>query len=138
MLVLAYRWAARHEERFVLQDLYAVGQLIFNKRPGQGLAFLVASGCTRDYPVDLSYFLRRGRLDHSQIGHFLGEAFSLSQTLRLEFINSVKFRGTSVVSSLAKVFTMLQIPADLQKIDRLVHAVARIWWRQHDRISDGL
>jgi len=118
------------------QNLYAVGQLIFNKRPGQGLAFLVASGCTRDYPVDLSYFLRRGRLDHSQIGHFLGEAFSLSQTLRLEFINSVKFHGTSVVSSLAKVFTLLQIPADLQKIDRLVHTVARIWWRQHDRISD--
>lgn len=118
------------------QELLALGQLLFNKRPGQGLAFLVASGCTRDYPVDLSFFLRRGRLDLAQIGQFLGENFSLSQTLRLEFINSVKFHGTSIVSGLAKVFTLLQIPPDLQKIDRLVHGVARIWWRQHDRITE--
>lgn len=118
------------------QDFFTLGQLIFNKRPGQGLAFLVASGCTRDYPVDLSFFLRRGRLDLAQIGQFLGESFSLSQTLRLEFINSVKFHGTSIVSGLAKVFTLLQVPPDLQKIDRLVHGVARIWWRQHDKISE--
>jgi len=118
------------------QDFFSLGQMIFNKRPGQGLAFLVASGCTRDYPVDLSFFLRRGKLDLSQIGHFLGESFSLSQTLRLEFINSVKFHGTSIVSGLAKVFTLLQVPPDLQKIDRLVHGVARIWWRQHDKISE--
>lgn len=118
------------------QDFYNLGQLIFNKQPGQGLAFLVASGCTRDYPVDLSFFLRRAKLDAAQVGQFLGESFSLSQTLRLEFINSVKFHGTSVVSGLAKVFTLLQIPPDLQKIDRLVHGVARIWWRQHDKISE--
>lgn len=118
------------------QDFFQLGQMIFNKRPGQGLAFLVASGCTRDYPVDLSFFLRRGKLDLSQIGHFLGESFSLSQTLRLEFINSVKFHGTSIVSGLSKVFNLLQVPPDLQKIDRLVHGVARIWWRQHDKISE--
>lgn len=123
-------------EQAYKQEFFALGQLIFNKRPGQGLAFLVASGCTRDYPVDLSFFLRRGRLDLAQIGQFLGESFSLSQTLRLEFINSVKFHGTSIVSGLAKVFTLLQIPPDLQKIDRLVHGVARIWWRQHDKISE--
>lgn len=124
------------EEKTHKQDFFALGQLIFNKSPGQGLAFLVASGCTRDYPVDLSFFLRRGRLDLAQIGQFLGESFSLSQTLRLEFINSVKFHGTSIVSGLAKVFTLLQIPPDLQKIDRLVHGVARIWWRQHDKICE--
>lgn len=118
------------------QDFFTLGQLIFNKKPGQGLAFLVASGCTRDYPVDLSFFLRRGKLDMGQIGQFLGESFSLSQTLRLEFINSVKFHGTSIVSGLAKVFTLLQIPPDLQKIDRLIFGVARIWWRQHDKISE--
>lgn len=118
------------------QDCFALGQQIFNKGPGQGLAFLVASGATRDYPVDLSFFLRRAKLDHSQIGLFLGESFSLSQTLRLEFFNSVKFHGTSIVTGLTKVFTLLQIPPDLQKIDRLVHGVARIWWRQHDKLHE--
>lgn len=117
------------------QELLSVGKQIFSRRAGQGLAFLVAAGCVRDYPVDLSLFLRRGKLDLSQIGNFLGESFSLSQTLRLEFINSVKFRGTSVVTGLSKVFKLLRIPPDLQKIDRLVHGVATIWWRQHDKLS---
>mmetsp|Transcript_47965 Transcript_47965/g.86543 ORF Transcript_47965/g.86543 Transcript_47965/m.86543 type:complete len:406 (-) Transcript_47965:195-1412(-) len=30
---------------------------------------------------------------------------------------------------------MLQLPDDLQKINRLVHGVARIWWRQHERMQ---
>lgn len=118
------------------QGFQRLGQQIFNRRPGQGLAFLVASGCTRDYPVDMSAFLRKSKVDLAQIGNFLGEAFSLSQTLRLEFINSVKLHGTSVVSSLAKVFLLLHIPPDLQKIDRLVHGIARIWWRQHEKLGE--
>jgi len=118
------------------EDFITLGMQIFNKRPGEGLAFLVASGCTDGCPIDISTFLRCEELDLGQIGNFLGENFSLAQMLRLEFINSVKLLGTSIVSSLAKVFTLLQIPPDLQKIDRLVHGVAQVWWRQHDNIME--
>jgi len=114
----------------------ALGQQIFDKRPGQGLAFLVATGCSRDYPVDLSAYLRRQKVDLGQIGSFLGEAFSLAQTLRLEFINSTRFQGTTIVSSLSKVFSLLQVPPDLQKVDRLVRDIARIWWRQHENLEE--
>jgi hypothetical protein len=107
---------------------------MFNQQPGYGLAFLVASGVARDYPVDMSTFLRRSKVDIKQVGSFLGEAFSLSHTIRLEFVNSVVLQNTGVVSALARVFHMLQLPDDLQKINRLIHGVARIWWRQHERL----
>lgn len=109
---------------------------IFNSRPGQGLAFIVAVGCARDFPVELSGFLSESHVDPVQVGQFLGEDFSLSQTLRLEYINSVRLAGTGIVTCLAKVFELFVIPTDMQKIDRLVDGIAQIWWRQHEQIAD--
>lgn len=120
------------------KEFQRIGMLMFNRQPGFGLAFLVASGVARDYPVDMSTFLRRSKVDIKQVGGFLGEAFSLSHTIRLEFINSVVLQNTGVVSALIQVFHMLQLPDDLQKINRLVHGVARIWWRQHERMLKDL
>lgn len=117
------------------KEFQRIGMLVFNRQPGFGLAFLVATGVTRDYPVDMSTFLRRSKVDIKQVGSFLGEAYSLSHTIRLEFLNSVVLQNTGVVSALIQVFHLLQLPDDLQKIDRLVHGVARIWWRQHDRMQ---
>mmetsp|Transcript_108520 Transcript_108520/g.242022 ORF Transcript_108520/g.242022 Transcript_108520/m.242022 type:complete len:741 (-) Transcript_108520:71-2293(-) len=116
------------------KEFQRIGMLIFNQQPGFGLAFLVASGVSRDYPMDMSTFLRRSKVDIKQVGAFLGEAFSLSHTIRLEFMNSVMLQGTGVVSALIQIFHMLQLPDDLQKINRLLHSIARIWWRQHERI----
>lgn len=120
------------------KEFQRIGMLMFNIQPGFGLAFLVAAGVARDYPVDMSNFLRRSKVDIKQVGSFLGEAFSLSHTIRLEFINSVVLQNTGVVSALIQVFHMLQLPDDLQKINRLVHGVARIWWRQHERLQKDL
>jgi len=116
------------------KEFQQMGLAMFNQQPGYGLAFLVASGVARDYPVDMSKFLRQSNVDILQVGSFLGEAFSLSHTIRLEFINSVLLENTGVVSALVRVLRLLQLPDDLQKINRLVHGVARIWWRQHDRL----
>jgi len=114
-------------------DLKPIGLEIINRRPGQGLAFLVATGCVRDFPIEISAFLLENRVNLARLGDFLGEEFSLSNTLRLEFFNSVRLTGTGVVSSLAKVFEQIHIPSDMQKIDRLVDGVAQIWWRQHEQ-----
>eukprot|EP00405_Crypthecodinium_cohnii_P036484 CAMPEP_0206547890 /NCGR_PEP_ID=MMETSP0325_2-20121206/13560_1 /ASSEMBLY_ACC=CAM_ASM_000347 /TAXON_ID=2866 /ORGANISM="Crypthecodinium cohnii, Strain Seligo" /LENGTH=799 /DNA_ID=CAMNT_0054047271 /DNA_START=185 /DNA_END=2585 /DNA_ORIENTATION=+ len=116
------------------KEFQRIGTLIFNRHPGFGLAFLVAAGVTRDYPVDvlLPQAVEGG---HSEVGSFLGEAYSLSHTIRLEFVNSVVLQGTGVVSALIQVFHLLQLPDDLQKINRLVHGVSRIWWRQHERLQ---
>lgn len=116
--------------------LNRIGVGIFNQRPGQGLAFLVATGAVRDFPVELSSFLSEQPVCLAQIGEYLGEDFSLSQTLRLEYVNSVRLLGTGIVACLSKVFQHLRIPSDMQKIDRLLDGVAQIWWRQHEQIRD--
>lgn len=36
-------------------------------------AFLVVSGCVRDYPIDLVSFIRSARLQPLQVASFLGE-----------------------------------------------------------------
>lgn len=116
-------------------QLQRLGVEIFNQRPGQGLAFLVATGAVRDFPIELSSFLMENHVNPIQVGEFLGEDFSLSQTLRLEFINSVRLTGTGVVSCLSKVFQQFHMPSDMQKIDRLVDGIAQIWWRQHEQLE---
>lgn len=115
-------------------DLQKLSEVIFNQRPGQGLAFIVATGSIRDFPVELSTFLGQQGVSSAQVGQFLGEDFALSQTLRLEFINSVRLIGTGVVSCLAKVFKTIVIPTEMVKIDRLVDGIAQIWWRQHEQL----
>ena len=116
-------------------EVHKLSETIFNQRPGQGLAFIVATGCIRDFPVELSSFLGQQGVCSAQVGQFLGEDFALSQTLRLEFINSVRLIGTGVVSCLAKVFKTIVIPTEMVKIDRLVDGVAQIWWRQHEQLA---
>mmetsp|Transcript_45881 Transcript_45881/g.109253 ORF Transcript_45881/g.109253 Transcript_45881/m.109253 type:complete len:758 (+) Transcript_45881:142-2415(+) len=117
------------------KDLQRIGVSVLDVQPGYGLSFLVASGVVRDYPVDLSSFLRRSKVNPTQVGSFLGEAFSLSHTIRLEYVNSVSLRDTGVVSAMVRAFNTMHLPDDLQKVDRLVHAVARIWWRQHEKLA---
>mmetsp|Transcript_51623 Transcript_51623/g.122858 ORF Transcript_51623/g.122858 Transcript_51623/m.122858 type:complete len:695 (+) Transcript_51623:69-2153(+) len=117
------------------KEFQKIGVAMFNQQPGYGLGFLVLSGITRDYPVDMSAFLRRSKVSPTQVGNFLGEAFSLSHTIRLEFINSVLMQRTGIVSGMARAFRAMRLPDDLQKINRLVHGVARIWWRQNEKMA---
>jgi len=114
-----------------------IGTLMFNRQPGAGLAFVVCTGVVHDHPSNLSTFLRQSGIDIRKVGSFLGEAFSLSHTVRLEFVNSSMLHNTGVISALVKVFIMVQMPDDLMKIDRLVQAVAKIWWRQHSKIREN-
>ena len=80
-------------------------------------------------------FFSQPGISTEQVGQFLGEDFSLSQTLRLEFVNSLRLLGTGVVSCLAKVFKAFVMPTELLKIDRLVDGIAQIWWRQHEQLA---
>jgi hypothetical protein len=46
--------------------------------PGPPQAFLVVSGCVRDYPIDLVNFIRSARLNPLQVAAFLGEDFPMT------------------------------------------------------------
>lgn len=127
----------REKDRSVgfYRQLLALARAIFNRQPGRGLSFLVASGCVRDYPIDLVGFMRNSMVDQSQIGTFLGEDFSLSKILRMEFINAVGLVNSGVTSCLSKAFSHFRAPPDLQKADRILSSVAEVWWRQHNKVS---
>lgn len=119
-------------------ELFALGKDIFNRQPGRGLAFLVAAGALRDYPVDLVAFLRSGGLNPQKIGTFLGEDFSLSKILRMEFLNTVNLLHVGVVTCLQRAFLSLGAPTDLQKVDRILSSLAEVWWRHHHRFGISL
>jgi hypothetical protein len=117
------------------KEYQKLGVAIFNKSPGHGLGFLVATGATRDYPVDISSFLRRAKVDPAEVGSFLGEGYSLSHTIRLELFNSLALQNTGVIGALKVACQLVELPDDLQKINRLVQGVSRIWWRQHEKLA---
>lgn len=114
------------------EDTVRIGIQLFQRSPGHGLAFLVAVGAVRDHPTDLGAFLLKHRADPAQLGEFLGEDFSLAQTLRLAFISTVELKGTGIIGALMRAFRHVRLPPDLRKVDRLTGAVAHLWWRMHD------
>jgi hypothetical protein len=118
--------AARHLE--------TVGIAIFNRDPGRGISFLTSTGLVRDFPIQISSFLHTAPVDPVQLGSILGQEYSLSQILLVEFINSAKLAGTGVVGCLTKVFQeQFAIPHSLPELDRIMQALARMWWRHHER-----
>lgn len=124
------------------EEVQHVGVALFNRSPGHGLAFLVAMGAVRDYPVEINNFLLRIGADPARFGEYLGEDFPIAQTLRLEFLNSLPLLGTGVVSALRVALHEVAMPRDWQKADRLTRGIAHFWWRQHeeelaDRKSEG-
>jgi len=114
------------------EELQKLGVEIFNRSPGHGLAFLIAAGGVRDYPVEVNSFLVRIGAEPTQLGEFLGEDFPIAQTLRLEFLNSLPLLGTGVVAALETAFHEMAVPSGWVKADRLTRGVAHFWWRQHE------
>ncbi|CAE7255009.1 MET3 [Symbiodinium natans] len=112
--------------------LVNIGLEMAHKSAAHALAFFVATGVVHDHPTDLSAFLIENKVNPSQLGEFMGEDFSLAQTLRLAFVHTMDLAGTGVVGALRKVFSYMRPPTELSKIDRITAAAAHLWWRTHD------
>lgn len=116
--------------------LSKLGLDFFNASPGQGLAFLVSSGCVSDSPQPLLTHITSGcdgmRGDRIVFGQFIGESYSLSQILRLELMNALELEHTGIVEALHMVGRQMAWPADFEKLDRLSFCCALMWWRKHD------
>jgi len=104
---------------------------IFNLQPSFGLAFVVASGLTDSYTAAMKMILRSGEASRRKVGAFLGATFSLCPLVRFGIFDSMALLHTGVVSALVLAFHAMQLPDDLQMIDRLVRGVALVWWRKH-------
>eukprot|EP00398_MALV-I-01_sp_L67-1_P000625 gene625-114_t len=121
------------------QILSKLGLDFFNANPGQGLSFLVSSGCVSDSPQPLLSHITSGieglKGDRTIFGHFLGESYSLSQILRLELMNALDLEHTGIVEALHMVGRQMHWPADFEKLDRLSFCCALMWWRKHDNVD---
>lgn len=113
-------------------ELISIGLDLAHRSCGHALAFFVATGAVHDHPTDLSTFIIDHGLDPTQLGEFLGEDFSLAQTLRLAFVHTMELHGTGVVGALRKVFRFMRPPTELSKLDRITAAAAHLWWRTHE------
>eukprot|EP00930_Biecheleria_cincta_P099491 TRINITY_DN91114_c0_g1_i1.p1 TRINITY_DN91114_c0_g1~~TRINITY_DN91114_c0_g1_i1.p1 ORF type:complete len:766 (+),score=127.16 TRINITY_DN91114_c0_g1_i1:37-2334(+) len=113
-------------------ELISIGLDLSRRSCGHALAFFVATGAVHDHPTDLSTFIIQHKLDPAQLGEFLGEDFSLAQTLRLAFVHTMELHGTGVVGALRKVFRFMRPPTELSKLDRITAAAAHLWWRTHE------
>ena len=137
------REAVLHEPKH-REELQQMGVSIFNRTlvdlvdfsqlacrsPGHGVAFLVALGVVRDFPVEINNFLVRFGADQEKMGSYLSEDYPTAQTLRLEFLNSLALLGTGVCSALEAASRDLTLPDDWLKVDRLLRGVAHFWWKQ--------
>lgn len=117
---------------FHRKEIVQLGIHMLNRSPGHGLGFLVAAGVVHDHPTDLSSFVLRHGADPVRLGEFLGEDFSIAQTLRLAHIHCIELRGTGVVGALLKVFQRIRAPPELRKVDRLTSSIAQLWWKSHE------
>lgn len=118
------------------KDASQIGVRIFNAQPGYGIAFIRAVGLVHDYPRSASKFLLQETVDRKAVGNFLGETFAMCDTLRLAFFSRCDLWNTGVVSALLQACHGLEWPDDLQKVNRLVHALAINWWTCHEEFAD--
>jgi len=118
--------------REVPEELRALAIEIFNRSPGHAVAFLVAAGIVRDYPVEINQFLTKRQASPAKFGEYLGEPFPMAQNLRLEILNSISFLGTSLVAALEQSFQDFEPPRDVLRCNRLLADVAHFWWIQHE------
>jgi len=120
------------------KQMLHIAALIFNLKPSYGLAFSVVSGLVDSYTGAMRLFLQRGGACRVALGGFLGEAFSLCTLIRFSVFDSMPLLHTGVLAALSRAFSVVQLPEDLMKIDRLVRGLAHVWWRKHKALAEGL
>jgi len=111
-----------------------LGIRIFNLCPSYGIAFMVVAGLAGNYTAALTILLRHKELDRGQVGELLGQSLSVCHLMRFGLLDSFPLMSTGVVEALTVAFRHFPMPGDLEKIQRLVHCVALVWWRKHNML----
>lgn len=112
--------------------------LLFNLKPSAGLAFAVACGLSESYGAAARALLHTEGADRSKIGNFLGQDFSLCLLVRFGVLDSLPLLSTGVISCLEMSFSRIQLPEDMDRMERLLHAAALVWWRKHRALSPSM
>jgi len=101
------------------------------------LALVVLLGLEESYTGAMKVLLKHGAVSRQLAGSFLGEPLSVCPLIRFSYFDGLPLLNTGVVSCLRTVFSSLGIPQELQKLDRLLWAIASVWWRKHKALRDS-
>lgn len=121
----------------VAGPLMRVAVLIFNSSPSYGLAFTVVTGLAVNYTRAMKKILRQGGASRRHAGSFLGSTLSVCPVVRLGVFDAIPLLGTGVVHALALSFQAMQMPEDMQKIDRLLRGLSLVWWKKHQEAKES-
>lgn len=117
------------------KSLLALAAAIFDMQPSHGLAVAVLAGLEESYTAAMKLLLKHGGVNKEVAGDFLGQSLSVCPLIRFNFFDSLLLLNTGVVSSLKTAFSALGCPTDLRKLDRLLWAMANVWWKKHKSLS---
>lgn len=117
--------------------LLSLASAIFNLQPSHGLALVVLMGLEESYTGAMKVLLKHGAVSRQLAGSFLGEPLSVCPLIRFSYFDGLPLLNTGVVSCLRTVFSSLGIPQELQKLHRLLWAIASVWWRKHKALRDS-
>lgn len=116
--------------------LLGLAAAVFNLQPSHGLALVVLTGLEEGYTSAMKVLLKQN-VSRRMAGSFLGEPLSVCPLIRFSFFDSLPMLNTGVISCLRTIFSALGIPEELQKLDRILWAVASVWWRKHKALKEA-
>mmetsp|Transcript_52462 Transcript_52462/g.139440 ORF Transcript_52462/g.139440 Transcript_52462/m.139440 type:complete len:228 (-) Transcript_52462:1005-1688(-) len=104
----------------------------FNKAKSaeKGIAELVREGLLVEADVaSVAGFLRRndGRLDLSKVGDYLGGSDEINRGVCNALLQTLDFDGMQLDSALRRMISLIKLPGEAQKIDRIIEQFAMNW-----------
>eukprot|EP00435_Cladocopium_sp_Y103_P028973 s2010_g7.t1 len=100
--------------------LLGLAAAVFNLQPSHGLALVVLTGLEEGYTSAMKVLLKQN-VSRTMAGSFLGEPLSVCPLIRFSFFDSLPMLNTG----------------ELQKLDRILWAVASVWWRKHKALKEA-
>ncbi|KAL1495851.1 hypothetical protein AB1Y20_014495 [Prymnesium parvum] len=114
---------------------------LFNKAKSveKAVAELVKAGFLADASVaSISGFLIRndGKLDQTKIGDYLGGSEELNRGVCNALLETLDFEGMPLDSALRQMISLIKLPGEAQKIDRIIEQFAINYYEANPTIID--
>ncbi|XVE76987.1 hypothetical protein DITRI_Ditri13aG0025400 [Diplodiscus trichospermus] len=101
------------------------GISLFNRKPKQGIEFLIKANKVGDSPEEIAAFLKNASgLNKTLIGDYLGEREDLSLKVMHAYVDSFDFQGMQFDEAIRAFLQGFRLPGEAQKIDRIMEKFA--------------
>ncbi|KAK7299778.1 hypothetical protein RJT34_10605 [Clitoria ternatea] len=117
--------AATLEQRRAYKIEIQKGISLFNRKPSNGIEFLIRNKKIGSSPEEVALFLKKtGGLDETKIGDYLGEREEFSLKVMHAYVDSFNFKGIDFGEAIRFFLQGFRLPGEAQKIDRIMEKFA--------------